>query len=54
MSKINPKQLKPAKYKDRSEYPHITDMYEGELKAEFGDMLVDMSKEIGKKLNEIL
>lgn len=54
MKKINPKNLKPVKYKDRPVYPHITDQYEGELKREFGDMLVDMSKDIGKKLNEIL
>jgi hypothetical protein len=52
--KINPKQLKPVKYKDRPIYPHITDQYEGELKGEFGNMLVDMAKDIGKKLNEIL
>lgn len=52
--KINPNQLKPVKYKDRPVHPHITDQYEGELKQEFGNMLVDMAKDIGKKLNEIL
>lgn len=45
---------KPVRYKDRPIYPHITDKYEGELKQEFGNMLVNMSKDIGNKLNEIL
>ena len=54
MAKINFKQFKPVKYGDRPEYPHIVDKYEGELKGEFGDMLVDMAKDVGKKLNQIL
>lgn len=54
MKQINFKQLKPVKYKDRPIFPHITDQYEGELKSEFGNMLVEMTKDIGKKINEIL
>lgn len=43
-----------SKYKDRPTYPNIVDGYEGELKQEFGKMLVKMSKEFGQKLNKIL
>lgn len=48
------KQKKIAKYLDRPAHPHIVDKYEGELKDEFGKMLVKMSKQFGQKLNQIL
>lgn len=45
---------KPAKYADRPSYPNIVDGYEGEFKAEFGNMLVKMSKQFGQKLSKIV
>jgi hypothetical protein len=47
-------QQKHKKYGDVPAHPHITREYENELKKEYGKMLVNMSKDFGKKLNEIL
>jgi hypothetical protein len=48
------KNKQPKKYADQPAHPHITREYENELKKEYGKMLVNMSKDFGKKLNEIL
>lgn len=42
------------KYRDKSRYPNVTDHYETEMKMDFSQMLVQMGKDFGNKLKEIL
>jgi hypothetical protein len=45
---------KTVKYADKPMFPNISNPMEGELKVEYGKMLVRMSKQIGQKLSKVL